>query len=224
MIVPSPSTRRLLEKATAEYQRQLTSSDTALKYLLDLRAISKEAVAFFRLGVVDSPMDGHETYSGRITVPYITSTGVTTIRFKYAGDPERVAKVLPLPGDVSRPYNATAVIGQTRVAICEGEPDVWSCWMAGIPAVGIPGANSWNPIFARLFRNRDVVVLADSDDKVPDPRPEKWIPPGQRFADMIYKSLGGCEVKMMPPGYDVASFMLEQGPTALRQRAGWDEN
>lgn len=222
VIVPTPSTKRLLETATATYQEQGREDDQLLKYLVEERGFSTEVLDYFRLGVVRSPIDGHDTWRGRISIPYLTSTGPVSIRFKYLGtNPGSLAKMLPMPGDIARPYNARAVVGQGRVAICEGEPDVWACWMAGIPAIGIPGANAWNPTFARIFRNREVVVLADNDDKRPDPVPEKWVPPGQRFADMIYKTLGGCEIKMMPLGYDVSSYLLAEGPEALRVKAGW---
>lgn len=220
-IVPSPATRRSLERATAAYQDQLQDDDKALKYLGVERGYSTEALASFRVGVVRQPLDGHEMFRGRLSVPTITSTGTTGIRFKFLGTPVgKQKKVLAMPGDIGRLYNPLAVLDQTKVYVCEGEPDVWSCWMAGLPAVGIPGADAWRDSYARILRNREVVVLADNDERRPDSAPDDWVAPGVKFANKIYRAVGGCTIIMMPPGHDVSSYRLEYGIEALRERAG----
>lgn len=212
MIVPSEKLKKSLGQAASIYHQQLRQDDEAIKYLTEERRFSKEAIAHFGLGVVREPLDGHDTYRDRISFPYYTSTGITSIRFRYLGDnrPEKVPKFLSLTGDSARLYNVAALKGSSKVFICEGETDTITAWMAGVPAVGIPGATSWKPAFSRVFRNREVVVLADNDDNGE----------GKKFADHIYKSLEGVDIVMMPRGYDVSSFVAENGLSALREKVG----
>lgn len=212
MIVPKPATKKLLAAASGEYHDQLIRDQRALTYLVEERRISREAVDFFSLGIARNPIDGHENFRGRISFPYFTATGITTIRFRYLGDHKRdnAKKFLSITGDVARLYNAPALMKASRIALCEGETDTIACWMAGIPAVGLPGATSWKANFSRIFRNREVLVLADNDDSGE----------GQRFAEGIYKSLEGCDIILMPKGHDVSSFTAEHGISALRAKVG----
>ena len=41
-----------------------------------------EAARLARLGVVEEAEIGHETFQGRLSIPYITKTGVVDIRFR----------------------------------------------------------------------------------------------------------------------------------------------
>lgn len=221
VVVPSPATKRSLERATGEYHRQLLEDDAALKYLVEERGFSIEVLASFRVGVVRQPLDGHEMFRGRLSIPTITTTGPTGIRFKFLGTPSgKQKKVLAMPGDTSRLYNPIAVLNQSKVYVCEGEPDVWSCWMAGMPAVGVQGAKGWQESYARILRNRDVTVLADNDERRPPDVEDDWVNPGLEFANKVYRSLGGCGIIILPSGHDVSSYRLEYGIQALRERAG----
>lgn len=227
MIVPRSSIKIGLEKATQEYHSQLTEDQEALNYLVDGRRITREAIDHFRLGVVRDPLDGHENFKNRISFPYYTATGITTIRFRRLGDREndRRSKFLFITGDVPRLYNAPVLLQEQHVALCEGETDTITCWMAGIAAVGIPGANAWSPAFRRVFRNREIKVLADNDEVHPkDPKTgeplKDWRPKGELFAQEIYRSLEGCEIIKMPRGHDVSSFAAEYGLDALRAKVG----
>lgn len=212
MIVPSEKLKRSLAEAARIYQRQLLEDEEAMKYLTVERRFSREAIAHFGLGVVREPVDGHENFRGRISFPYYTVAGVTTIRFRYLGAvrPEGVAKFLFLTGDSPRIYNVPAILGQQKVFVCEGETDTITATMAGLVAVGIPGATSWKPTFNRVFRNREIVVLADNDDNGE----------GKKFADHVYRSLEGADTVMMPPGHDVSSFVAAHGADALREKVG----
>ncbi len=50
------------------------------------------------------------------------------------------------------------------VYLCEGESDVHSCWTAGLPSLGVPGAGVWEAEWwFSLGRFQRVVVLPDSD-------------------------------------------------------------
>lgn len=213
MIVPLPSTRKLLERATKEYEDSLDGSDGSL-YLKN-RSLTSEVQVRFRLGYVENPLPGHEKYRGRIAIPYITSSGVVDIRFRAVppgGDPMGKvlgAKILSMPGSPSRPYNTLALGRQEQfVVICEGEFDTITADMAGIPAVGFPGAKSWERLYWRMFRYRRVAILADPDDA------------GEKFAEKVSTSIPGSVIIPMPDGHDVNSYVMEHGVEALRKKVG----
>lgn len=212
MIVPSDKSKAFLRESALNYHHQLLDDPEALKYLTEDRNITSEAIVHFGLGVVRDPVVGHETYRNRISFPYVTVTGVTSIRFRYLGDAkaDKVSKFLSLTGDSARLYNVTALTNESRVFICEGETDTITCWMAGLPAVGVPGATAFRPVFSRIFRNREVTVLADNDDSGE----------GKKFADEIHGHLGGCDVILMDRGHDVSSYATEHGLDKLREKVG----
>lgn len=220
MIVPPRSTSRLLERATAQYESKLEGSPASL-YLVN-RSLTKEVQRKFRLGFVDDPLPGHESYRGRLAIPYLTQSGVVDIRFRAVpmdGDPGRAtlgAKYLGLPGSSLRPFNTMALAREESfVFICEGELDTITADMAGLPTVGFPGVESWLKLYFRMFRYRRVAVLADNDDKGQ----------GKEFAEKILGNIPGAVVIAMPEGHDVNSFVgsfddPEDGIMALRKKVG----
>lgn len=204
--VPSRSSKELLGVATNEYQSQLSGS--LGESTLGERGLSPQTISHFRLGTVVSPISGDEMFQGRITIPYLTVSGVVSMRFKRIG--EHGSKMMVHPGDKARPYNVGALYERRPLLIVEGEPDVWSAHECGLPAVGIPGANSWTRMWRRVFRNWDVIVVADGDE------------PGREFATTVAKDLSGaansCRVVSAPDGEDLGSIYLADGPFGVQ---GW---
>ena len=49
---------------------------------LESRGIPLEVARLAQLGVVAEPDTGHEQYTGRLSIPYITKTGVVDLRFR----------------------------------------------------------------------------------------------------------------------------------------------
>lgn len=200
-----------------EYHSQLRGTE-AEKYLTEVRKISPEAIDFFNLGYVETPMKGDQSHQGRIVVPYQTRTGVVALRSvsvptditDMSTRPE--PKCLPwMTGDVTRPYNTTALDTAEEVYIVEGEPDTWTAWMLGLYVVGIPGVNNWKGVFKPLFRYRKVTIIADNDD----------MGQGKEFAKTIAQQLGGCSIIMNPKGHDLNSFYAEAGKeTVLKHILG----
>ncbi|MCG5459602.1 toprim domain-containing protein [Micromonospora sp. PSH03] len=89
-LVPSISLRAFLENATTEYATSLQLSDAATnaaEYLMT-RSLSRDNVQSFRLGYVENPLPGHELYAGKISIPYVTRSGITSIRFRVVPSPE----------------------------------------------------------------------------------------------------------------------------------------
>lgn len=214
MLVPSDSMKIQLAEASAAYASALPGS-VADAYLTERRGITSEAKTFFRLGYVANPLTGHDRYRNRLAIPYITRSGITSIRFRHVPngdepDPER--KYLSLPGEVPRIYNPGALLrAEHYVCICEGEMDAITATFAGLPAVGIPGVFAWASEFARALRwYRHVFVLADTDDKGA----------GLDFGERIAKEVRNVSIVPMPGRHDVNSFVMENGASALRKLIG----
>lgn len=206
--------KNLLEKYTAHYEERLWQNANALTYLKN-RGLTKETVQSFRLGLVEDidPNSGHDFMVGRLAIPYITQTGIVQIRFRaipytgIPGDPEDSPKVMGEPGMKTTIYNAIDLLDADTVCLCEGEPDVWSAKQAGFASVGVPGANSWSGVYAKILRYRKVIILADNDDHGE----------GLKFAKQVREDVRGSRIKLMPKGHDVNSYLVEFGTDSLRE-------
>jgi DNA primase len=113
-----------------------------------------------------------------------------------------------MPGDKPRLFNTHALTGYSKdMAITEGELDAVTAELAGIAAVGVPGAQMWKPHFRELFMGyRNVNILADGDEA------------GLEFAKHVAKTLPNARIIPMPEGQDVNSLVLSQGKDALLER------
>lgn len=206
-----------LVQSTESYHRQLEASafsTDALKYLY-ARGLG-EFTGRYSLGVVTEPWPGHEMMTGRISIPYLTPAGPVDLKFRCIADhdckAEHCPKYLGLEGGGGRLYNARAVLAANNtVVICEGEFDAMAVsGLAGVPAVGYPGTDTWQrgKHFPRVFAGLDVVVLADGDK------------PGVSAAKVVAKSIPGARIVHMPNGEDANSFLLAHGADAFRERLG----
>lgn len=211
-LVPSSSTRESLEAACRTYEEAMPGSPAEV--YLKSRGLdpTSEALASFRLGYVDRPVVGHEQYRGRLSIPYVTSAGLTSLRFRHAGLSDAGPKYLSLPGEEARIFHPQGLARpEPYVCVCEGEIDAITATACGLPAIGIPGASMWRPYFGRALRwYQQVFVLADNDDKGA----------GMKFAEQIANSVKNVVIVPMPEGHDVNSFYCENGPEALRERLG----
>lgn len=212
-LVPKQELMKSLAERTDLYSEQLKESDQHLTYLQS-RGLTLEDMVSFRLGAVLDPLSIDESYWNRISFPYITPSGVVAIRFRrFPDDPDR-PKFLEMDGAISRIYNVKSLFRQDdKIYVCEGETDTITAERCGLASIGIGGAHKWTGIFGRVLRNRDVVVLADNDDKGD----------GAKLAKEIYKTLGGCEIVRMPKGYDVSSLVADKGEQALLELVGRDD-
>jgi DNA primase len=162
----TPEQRSLLESQTSRYQSNLY---VAAEYL-DGRGITEDTAVSARLGVVDEPIHGDQDAAyNRLTIPYITRSGVVDIRYRCirrhnceeAGCP----KYLGRPGSTLRIYGVEDLVsaGDT-IGVTEGELDRLILRQLGYPAVGLPGAESWKRHWNRLFEDfQRIVVFGDAD-------------------------------------------------------------
>lgn len=197
------STASQRDVLTTAAEKYLGHVGEAAEYLEGRGLLDEDLLTHFRLGVVAEPLPGHEPFRGRLSIPYITPSGVVNMRFRSldGSDP----KYLSLPGGATNLYNVMALHRPgDMVLVCEGELDAVAASHAGFLAVGVPGANAWQPHFARLLQDFErVVVVADGDEA------------GKGLSTVVRKAVEGAEVRLMPDGHDVNSFLLERGADAF---------
>lgn len=198
------------------YTRQLLSDpypSSAREYLKS-RGFDHDTVTRFRLGYVGEPERGHEEYAGRICLPYLTVAGPVDLKFRVIED--REPKYLCLHGSTPRLFNAqTLLTAADTVFITEGELDAVAIEsLAGLPAVGYPGASAWdgNRHFVRCFDGFEhVIVIADGDET------------GRRAARSVSKSLPGSRIVSMPEDKalkDANGFLVNRGVDEFRELVG----
>jgi len=195
--------RELLGKAAEKYA---ASIHLAENYLLQ-RGIPLEVARLARLGVVEEPEVGHEAFAGRLSIPYITKSGVVDLRFRSL-NPAVEPKYMGLTGAETKMYNVLDVErAGDWIGVCEGELDTLTLSACiGIPCVGVPGANSWKKHYTRLLADFErVFVFADGDQ------------PGREFASSLARELPVTIVNL-PDGEDVNSIYVAEGADFLRSK------
>lgn len=210
-LVPSDSMRASLESASREYRENLLApeGESVLAYLTEERQLSRAAVDYFRLGYTGgTPRLGDPAH--RISIPYLSWSGITQIRYRSLEANPGQFKYLGSKGHSTRLYNTVALRGSSlRVYVTEGEIDCMTAWMADLPCVGVPGAENWKKSYWRLFRYREVVVMADAGEA------------GEKLADAIRADVDNVKVVTMPDD-DVNAFWCEYGRDELRRFVGAD--
>jgi DNA primase len=195
-----------LGRASTKYAENLPGSE-AESYLQEERGLTAETIEKFKLGFVgEDPLPGHEKYTGCVSIPYAAPDGsIVSIRYRrLSGDGP---KYLTMPGDIARIYNTSALTKPySKICICEGEIDAETTEQDGLPAVGIPGANAWLPVWNLLFRQYDTIFVLCDDDKA-----------GREFGATIQRGLETAQVIPMTGG-DVNSYRREHGPGSIRER------
>lgn len=209
----SNAQKDFLREATSRYHNALPESPG--EEYLQTRGLGwdsiKQAVNRFRLGYVGDPLPGHEQFRGFLAIPYLRWSAdkewaVVSMRFRrITGDG---AKYLTVAGDRPRLYNTLALLKDTAsIAITEGELDAITTTICGVDAVGVPGAQAWQPWFREPFLGyRNVFILADGDD------------PGMAFATKVASTLPNGKIIPMPRGHDVNSLVSLKGKDALLER------
>lgn len=207
MLVPSVSIRQSLREAVQEYHDQLTGSPA--EDYLEARGITKETQDYFQIGFVATPIKGDDHVKGRICLPYLTPSGPVVLKFRAIDD--REPRFLYRSGsEARRLFNPGVLLAPIRVIyLCEGEFDTITAHQCGLPVLGLPGSKTWIKKFARVFRGRHVVVLADGDDHGE----------GAELASEVLTDVesGGM---ILFEGMDVNKFFTEYGKDELLRKVG----
>ena len=204
----SQSQKELLDLATQRYAANIYQAEDYLRS----RGISMEAARLARLGVVVEAEIGHDAFIGRLSIPYITKTGVVDLRFRSL-NPAVEPKYMGMTGAETKMFNVLDIEkAGNYIGVCEGELDtitMSSC--IGIPCVGVPGANSWKKHYTRLLADFErIFVFADGDQ------------PGKEFANSLARELP-VTIVQLPDGEDVNSSYVKYGADYIREKAGLNE-
>lgn len=181
----------MLSSQVDEYRQALNDEPLVYQWLAR-RGLFHSAVEKFRLGY-----DGE-----RLTIPYFDWYGrvVDVTRRSLNGGEPKYLRTANVPFMV-RSANADEVV------LCEGEIDTITCHMAGIKAMGIPGAKSWDPIWGYLLRDCTVTIAFDGDEE------------GRRATARVFKELKSIGVEVyatiMPDQEDINSLWVDGGKDAL---------
>ncbi len=197
------SQKDLLDKATTKYAGSISQAEDYLRS----RGIPLEVARLVSLGVVAEPEVGHEAFIGRLSIPYITKTGVVDLRFRSL-NPAVEPKYMGMTGAETKMYNVLDVErAGDYIGVCEGEIDTLTISRCvGIPCVGVPGANSWKKHYTRLLADFErVFVFADGDQ------------PGTEFARSLARELP-VTIIQLPDGQDVNSMYVQEGAGYFHQK------
>ena len=197
------SQKDLLDKATTKYAGSISQAEDYLRS----RGIPLEVARLVSLGVVAEPEVGHEAFVGRLSIPYITKTGVVDLRFRSL-NPAVEPKYMGMTGAETKMYNVLDVErAGDFIGVCEGEIDTLTISRCvGIPCVGVPGANSWKKHYTRLLADFErVFVFADGDQ------------PGTEFARSLARELP-VTIIQLPDGQDVNSMFVQEGAGYFHQK------
>lgn len=207
MAMLSNEHRRSLARAQEEYSRNLTRAE---EYLTG-RGIDLAAASSAGLGVVVDPIPGHEFLAGRLAIPYMTPAGPVNMTFRCmrSHDCKELGhqKYMTWEGLGANLYNVVALEeANASIAIAEGEIDALSSSLAGIPCVGISGAEKWKDHWKNVFEDFSKIYVWQEGDEA-----------GKRFAKKVSMELGAIRVQL-PNGEDVNSLWVSERAEGLRAR------
>jgi DNA primase len=203
----SEEQRRFFEQAASTYQADLAGDTSAQAYLAS-RGLGPSALGTFRLGVVRRPLAGHEQYAGRLAIPYLTPAGVVNLRFRCLRQHEcdGHAKYQSLEGGGTNLFNVLDLKRDSPfICVAEGEIDTMSLSLAGLPAVGVPGVDTWQKHFARCLEDFDVIYAFGDGDKA-----------GGKFSNFLARETRARPIRM-PSGEDCNSIYVKEGADGLRR-------
>lgn len=143
--------------------------------------------------------------AGRVTIPVRDRDRRLVGLLRYQPWPKHgQAKMLAAPGSRRALLPHPAAEPSTEILLVEGEPDMIAARSRDIPAIAVPGAETWRPEWAPLFTGREVTIIMDCD------------PEGRRAAERIAQDLHGlaaARVLDIAPdrrdGYDLTDLLLD---------------
>lgn len=208
---------KFLEKAATVYHGSL--DQRCLSYL-NGRGVEESASAYFRLGLVDDPLPGHEKYTGYLAIPYLKLGRVVAMKFRCMEDHDcrEVSGHSKHFSDGGQwVYNSDAIKSPAKVcAWFEGEPDTWVGHQSGFAAYGYPGADAFkgHPWWADLCAGFEEVLIFPDNDVSREGNP------GLRGALQFRQGCPRARICLPPADADVTDMYTKGGPEALWECAG----
>lgn len=210
--------KKYLSRAASAYHGQLRTlgeehREVVSTYLREHGIMDWDIINKYQLGFVTSPLAGDHRFTGMLSIPYLSRSGVDSIRFRNLRQGGG-SKMAVHTGQGHRLYNTRALFdpGET-IGITEGEVDaIAATERLGLPTVGVPGAKNWDSLHWKPhFKNfTRVIIFADGDTEDNELA-------GQAFAKMIAEDLGWRGVQVQcPTGEDVASMVAKDRAAELQ--------
>ena len=200
---------KLLLEAAQRYAQEINQETLAV---LEERGISELVAAKYQIGTIVEPINGHEMYTGWISIPYITAGG-HCVGFKFRRLDDGKPKYGSPTGQKAHLYNVSDLtLPSKHIIITEGELDaVITSGVLGIPAVGVPGVAAWKSHFPKLFAGYETVfVVGDNDVK------EDGSNPGAEFSKRVANEVMNSTIVTLPPSMDINDYYLINGAEATR--------
>lgn len=209
---PDALLRNNLQEATFEYAAQVGEAEA----YLESRGIPLSVAMDYKLGVVTAPyLADHTKFVGRLSIPYVTRTGIYTVRFRCLQDHNckdaHCPKYLSVNKVTMPLYNVESLFTRgDQLVVTEGEIDALVCTaLVGVPAVGLPGANGWKPYFAACLADfREVIVVGDGDKA------------GREMVDALTDELPNARGVVLDDGHDINSLYLAEGAFGVMSALG----
>ena len=108
---------------------------------------------------------GTDFAPGHVTIPYYDTDG-SCVAVKQRRNPRNKTRFAWNKGGTVILYGAWLDLNKAARALilCEGESDAQSCWLHGLPALGVPGATNYQAAWTgRYIGNRDVYIHVEPD-------------------------------------------------------------
>jgi hypothetical protein len=150
---------------------------------------------------------------GRITIPVRDEHQTLVALLRY--QPNRHGHMRAAVGSRRTLYPHPDTEPSPQILLVEGEPDAIAARSRGLPAIAIPGVESWKEAWAPLFSGRDVTIILDAD------------PPGRACAHSVAQHLVDNALRVTTidlaadreDGYDLTDWLLDQPGDARTQLA-----
>ena len=201
---PGPATRLTVTDADITRWRHELDSDPALiERLVRERGWVLNTIRELELGVD----------RGRITIPVRDHRRrlVGLLRNRPCSKPGQI-KMWAAVGSRRQLLPHPAHEPSRRILLVEGEPDMIAARSRRLPAIALPGVQSWRPEWASLFAERQVTIVMDAD------------PAGRESAAQINQDLrtvAAVRILDLAPGrndgYDLTNWLLANHPIAEGQ-------
>ncbi len=141
----------------------------------------------------------------RITIPVRDRDSHLVGLLRYQPWPKHgQAKMLAAPGSRRALLPHPAAEPSNEILLVEGEPDMIAARSRGIPAIAVPGTETWRTEWASLFAGREVTIVMDCD------------PEGRRAAQRIAEDLHALAVTRVldiaperRDGYDLTDLLRD---------------
>jgi hypothetical protein len=154
-VVRPTSPRFTISETDINHWRSALSADTTIvERLVRERGWQLETMRELELGVD----------RGRITIPVRDHERrlVGLLRYRPSSRP-RQSKMKAAAGSRRELLPHPSVEQSASIWLVEGEPDMIAARSRGLPAIAVPGSDSWRSAWAPLLAGRDVTVVLDCD-------------------------------------------------------------